>query len=102
MSGMINVADIVEKNGKTVRQNNMEIGHEIPLGALVEIDCECQPDWQGCRLFVVRHDRDCDGTPLYSLGKKGEDNPYALRLNQCNGWSKDSLKVIRNPDGTAP
>lgn len=96
---MINFSDIVEKNGQTVRQNNMGMTHDIPVGALVEIDCECQPDWQGCRLFVVDHQRDCDGTPLYGLGKRGETNRYMMI---CNGWSKDNLKVIRNPDGTAP
>ncbi len=31
------IADIVEENGKTVRQNNMERTHNIQLGALVEI-----------------------------------------------------------------
>jgi len=64
--------DIVEKNGKTVRENNMEIKHNIPIGTLVEVKYD---RWHGngacskihARLFVASHDRDCDGTPLYSL-----------------------------------
>lgn len=89
--------DIVEKNGKTVRENNMVLCHRIPIGAMVEVDCRDVGEWHGCRLFVVKHCRDCDGTPLYALGRKGEDNPL---LMTCNGWSEDSLRVIRNPDGS--
>lgn len=69
---IINVADIVEANGKTVRQNNQAIPHELPLGSLVEITIDCPIGefgsvYKGVRLFVVAHDRDCDGSPLYSL-----------------------------------
>lgn len=73
------VHDIVEANGKTIKENNMEKGHTIPLGALVEVENlristgyeeEGQPlltmkGWG--RLYVTRHGRDCDGTPLYGL-----------------------------------
>lgn len=60
------VPDVVEQNGLTIRENNMNRVHGIPVGALVEIDCkEC--DEHQLRLFVVQHARDCDGTPLYSL-----------------------------------
>lgn len=60
------VSEIVESNGKTIRQNNMELQHNIPLGALVEVNYE-YGDMNGVRLFVVNHSRDCDGTPLYDL-----------------------------------
>jgi hypothetical protein len=68
----INIADIVEENGKTVRENNLDMIHDIPIGSLVEIKFN---RWHGggscekihARLWVVSHDRDCDGTPLYSL-----------------------------------
>lgn len=69
---LINFADIVEENGKTVRENNLEKTHDISIGTLVEVKFD---KWHGngacekthARLWVVSHDRDCDGTPLYSL-----------------------------------
>lgn len=53
------------------------VKHSIPLGSLVEVDVEeyashthtgVQIELKGkCRLIVVEHPRDCDGTPLYTL-----------------------------------
>ena len=54
------------ENGKTIRENNLELKHDIPLGTLVEINCD-DIDEHGLRLFVGAHGRDCDGLPLYSL-----------------------------------
>jgi hypothetical protein len=70
----INVADIVEKNGKTIRDNNMDKIHDIPIGTLVEVKYDTWFGEGACekvhaRLWVVRHTRDCDGTPLYALSK---------------------------------
>jgi hypothetical protein len=81
----INVADIVEENGKTIRQNNQEKTHNIPVGTLVEVDWHT---WHGAgacevtraRLWVISQDRDCDGTPLYTLCKIPKDS-----------WSKMSM-----------
>ncbi len=116
--------DVVESNGKTVRQNNLTIGHEIPMGALVEITTDCpigqfSSEYKGVRLFVVGHKRDCDGTPLYSLSfdpnahkeladaqKTFDDNTdskfisvFGMRLGEAagsvsNGWGPESLIVI--------
>lgn len=66
------IGDVVEKNGKTVRENNMEISHNIPVDTLVEVKYD---NWHGdgacekvhARLWVVKHGRDCDGEPLYVL-----------------------------------
>jgi hypothetical protein len=33
----INIADIVEENGKTVRENNLDMAHDISIGSLVEV-----------------------------------------------------------------
>ena len=58
------VADFVDPGdpqGRTYRQVNAERKHLIPIGTLVEMD-------DGMRLYIVRHDRDCDMTPLYALG----------------------------------
>ena len=65
----INVADIVEPNGKTIRENNMEKQHNLRVGDLVEVKTD---EWKGdgacmkihARMFIVWCGRDCDGTPL--------------------------------------
>lgn len=64
--GMINLADVVEENGLTIRENNMRSHHSIAIGTLVEVNCDYIEE-HGVRLFVCSHDRDCDGTPLYGL-----------------------------------
>jgi len=62
---VIFVGDIVEENGKTLKENNLAIEHTIPINALVEI--VNSKEYGGIRLFVVHYSRDCDGTPLYEL-----------------------------------
>lgn len=66
------VNDLVEANGKTWKENNLDIQHNIPVGKQVR----AKIDMTGIRdtfikgeavLFVKSHDRDCDGTPLYTL-----------------------------------
>lgn len=64
-SKVIFVQDIVQENGKTVKENNLAVEHTIPIDALVEI--VDSKEYGGVRLFVVHHSRDCDGTPLYEL-----------------------------------
>jgi hypothetical protein len=114
------VSDIVEDNGKTIKQNNLTIVHEIPIGSLVEIQDEGNEEQiNGLRLFVVNHSRDCDGTPLYDLSFKInaqkeyndiEADKSALikaglytALNwQANGslmrhYGQESLTIIRLP-----
>lgn len=66
MSKFIPVPNIVESNGKTVRENNLKIPHAIPLKTFVEVDLDYSES-HGCRGFVVEHQRDCDGTPLYGI-----------------------------------
>ena len=66
---MINFSDIVEANGKTIKENNTSLPHNIPIGTLVEVNIHYSKE-HGIRLFVCSHDRDCDGTPLYSLSFK--------------------------------
>lgn len=65
------VSDMIEANGKTVRENNMEKPHLIPIGTLVEAysnEPSMEYAWEHIRLYVVAHGRGCDGSPLYSLG----------------------------------
>ena len=67
------IQNIIEENGLTVKENNQKKIHNIPIGTLVEIiyDDRCDGEEEnptfGCRLFVVAHHHDCDGTPLYEL-----------------------------------
>lgn len=99
-----NIADIVNsKTGKTWRQENMEKVHNIPLGALVEVEADL--DQNGLRLWVVSHDRDCDETPLYSLSFSkdwSEDMfgsssrmKFAARAMTDSGHPEESLKIIK-------
>jgi len=79
MSTIINVADIVEENDKTIYQNNMEKTHDLPIGTLVEVKYDEWLDGGACskvqaRLWVWSHDRDCDGTPLYSISPHKKDH----------------------------
>ena len=71
-ANIIFVGDIVEENGKTLKENNLAIKHDIPIGTLVEITYKSDYEEEnenkyGLRLFVVNHSRDCDGTPLYDM-----------------------------------
>jgi hypothetical protein len=52
--------------GKTWKEKNLEMKHNIPLWSLVEIDNDDSPN-KGIRLLVCGYTRDCDGTPLYDL-----------------------------------
>jgi len=62
--------NLVEANGKTRKENNLEIEHKIPVGSLVELE-------NGVRLFVAKQSRDCDGTPLYILNCVDEQAVYS-------------------------
>lgn len=89
------------KTGRTYRQENLEIEHKIPLGTLVEVRFD---RWYGggacakirARLFVVRHVRDCDGTPLYTLSGHPVYDP--ANTNLYSGFLEDSLRVIKITD----
>lgn len=97
---LVNIADLKNpETGKTYREENEAITHNIPLGTLVEVDCD---DSKGLRLFVVAHERDCDGTPLYALSfdkewtssMYGEQFKFAARFRIDSGYPEDVLKVI--------
>jgi hypothetical protein len=96
---------LIEANGKTIRQNNMEKQHAIPLGSLVEINLDYH-DNHGMRMRVVGHDRDCDGTPLYSLSfltlesieryRKLGINEIVLNMAFTGAFSDECLIVIKS------
>jgi len=74
--------DIVEKNGKTIRENNLEKTHKYPIGSLIELT-------DGERLYVMSYGRDCDGSPLYRLGIKEDSSEDPLP-----GWYGEHYKVV--------
>lgn len=102
---IIRISDLVESNGKTIRENNLEKMHDIPIGTLVEVKYQ---QWHGdgacervhARLWVVGHDRDCDGTPLYSLSEYKEPMfvDGSLKYRGEDGWwiKKEIVLKIAN------
>lgn len=85
------IHDIIEENGKTVRENNLAKPHNIPIGALVELVNDEDGVRVGARAFVILHRRDCDGTPLYSLALR-KDETDLHRMD--HGWPEDALKAV--------
>lgn len=90
------VYDLVDPHdpqGRTWKQINAELTHQIPLGSLVELT-------SGVRLFVAYLGRDCDMTPLYWLTADSAwiggdpESPY-VRTYWNGGYSEESLKVIK-------
>lgn len=104
---LINIADLKNpETGKTYREENNAKSHNIPLGTLVEVDFDdsyLESPKKGLRLFVVQHDRDCDGTPLYSLSFEknwkpnmfGEQFKAFARWAIDTGYSEDCLKIVK-------
>ena len=100
MAQFVMIHDLVNpKTGKTWKEENLERMHNIPIGSLVEVKWD---SWFGdgagwkvhARLWVVAHDRDCDGTPLYRLSR-WNDPQFALQVGDTHGgFSEESLTVI--------
>ena len=91
MATIINVADLTDPSdpqGRTYRQVNAEKPHAIPLGTLVELET-------GERLRVMAHTRDCDQTPLYSIGfsDQGCGEEYE-KTKWHHGYCDESLTVV--------
>lgn len=83
------------ETGKTYKEKNLEREHGIPVGTLVELEWN---QWHGegacwhikARLWVTSHDRDCDGTPLYSVGR----HRFSLKEGGFHGFTEESLTPI--------
>jgi len=92
-TNIILVPEILESNGLSVRENNMDKNHSIPLFTLVELVCDDHEN--GLRFFVQNHSRDCDGTPLYDLTTDTKLVGIDLSLSDAlNGCKKDLLSGI--------
>ena len=80
INNVADLADPSDKQGRSYRQINNEKTHNFKVGQLIELEC-------GARLHVLKHSRDCDGTPLYVIGLK-ESNIVE------GGYPEDYLKAI--------
>lgn len=92
------IHDLVEENGLTIRENNLAIQHQIPIGTLVEVKWSTWFGDGACwkvhgRLWVVAHRRDCDGTPLYSISR-WNDPGFAMPSRAFHGFGEDQLMPI--------
>lgn len=71
MSHVVFMKDIIEENGKTIYENNMDRKHKFPIGTRVYFEHEtittCGPKFEKGIFEIYSQYRDCDGTPLYSL-----------------------------------
>lgn len=103
MIQLINIADLKNPDtGKTYREENNALTHKIPLGVMVEVKGdEYDTKMNGLRLWVVKHTRDCDGTPLYGLSFDkdwssdmfGKDFTMMANARIDNGYPEESLTV---------
>ena len=88
MPTFINITDLKDPNdtqGRSYREVNAGKLHKIPINAIVELK-------SGARAFVVKHTRDCDQTPLYSLAI--DSDPEQHKFSMCHGYGEESLKQI--------
>lgn len=87
---MMLLYNIVEENGKTIKENNLARNHNIATGTLVETE-------EGLRLYVSYCGRDCDGTPLYWLSFEETIDQSSIyeRGKQTGGYSEETLKIVR-------
>lgn len=78
MADAVFIGDIVESNGKTIKENNFSLKHEYPIMSQVKVVyCDSWLSREseviqnavktGLPFYVVQHIRDCDGTPLYAV-----------------------------------
>ena len=118
-------SEIVEANGKTIRENNMEQKHLYPIGEVVEVDLDLsQPGCDDgidinlkgvCTLYVTGHNRDCDGTPLYIISDIPVEYPISspsfsqerlvyrtLAKVVEHGYGEESLRPVGRRRDLAP
>jgi hypothetical protein len=95
------------ETGLTVKETNEAVLHHYSVGMLVEY-AEPRSRSHGVRLYVWEQTRDCDGTPMYTLGpRRPEDNPkgYSVKFLKDTGayggmWTgvgQDNLRMVEPP-----
>jgi len=91
--------DLVEENGRTIRENNFAREHKFPLGTLVEVQWN---EWLGegacwtihARLWIVNQYRDYDGSPLYRLGEYKTKHRGEWHGKTFNPFSEGQLRTV--------
>lgn len=97
---LANVSELVNpETGKTWKEENLELQHNIPIGSLVEVKFDRWLGGGACmkvhaRLWVAKHTRDCDGTPLYSLSRWKDPEVAHYAGSSYHGFTEDNLSVI--------
>jgi len=102
------ISDLVEENGKTIRENNMEKQHLRREGDEVRV-CTCNGVHEGdCNdqcpteiAFILLCGRDCDGTPLYWIGGQAQWNEMK-RLGRERTIDNLPWRVLNRVDGGYP
>ena len=103
MKTFVMIHDLVNPaTGKTIKEENLEKMHSIPIGTLVEVKWS---EWYGggacaknhARLWVVKHTRDCDGTPLYMISQ-WRDPTFGIALDAHHGFGEESLIPIERTE----
>jgi hypothetical protein len=88
---LVDIADLIcqsDPQKRTFRQINAAKDHVIPIGAMVETE-------DGERLFVKLHTRDCDQSPLYSLGLLHDtDEDPIHRMKWYHGFCESGLTLV--------
>lgn len=75
------IYDIVEENGLTIKENNLNKMHKYQINDLVALTT-------GAIVFVAMQTRDCDGTPLYAFKlDKDEGNTFYY----IGGYAESSI-----------
>lgn len=84
MGNVVFLKDLVEENGKTVYENNLEKNHIFSIGEKVYYETEqittLGPKSVKGIFTIFSLDRDCDGTPLYAV--------ISESMNVVKGWEQ--------------
>lgn len=91
----MSLSNMVESNGKTKYENNLEIPHTIQLGSLVEIN-KNNYDHVGLCLYVVMHIRDANGYPINYLSHTLDDMDENTRdyARMTIGYKDENLNLV--------
>ena len=102
---------LVEANGKTIRENNLEKRHRLREGQQVRVyTCDSEDDPPGtldhvhtdrCQshvAFILWCGRDCDGEPLYWLGGQAAWHEMEV-LGHARTFDSMLWRILNNTQG---
>lgn len=82
-----NLTDPDDELGRSYKEVNNTKQHKFPINSLVELK-------NGVRLFVNKHTRDCDCTPLYNLSDVITEPGYEDYVDVFRGYSEDGMTLV--------